>query len=932
MIGKVSTMGQNGILLKVLLVAFTIGLLVNTTQGQFLNMENPPYLNFGWLDYRNYRENVPIYRQFDYFGNFMVEGFDAFLWEEYRTIRPAAGSVLLKGKMYQQWLNHLAIARDAFAGWSTSLTIGNAVRTVFTPLTLSLTRYNGIRWDMASDNNQFTVLTTRISDPERFWYLEPLGADLFSSINEGAYLLGGHWQTFVGGFLRLGATYLNLHRYDSFRTAAENSWKGVAIRDAIPDTIYVRFSDDSPEDGVAGAAIYSIYATVKVRKGDKVVVERIEPCKIICSPGVVEHPPGYLQPGGYLEASGEFQAPTKFYSGVYKVPVYVDFVFPMPRRAFEVEFATLVANDYRISIRQVHHFTSTLPPADINVTGDLVRKDRPFYPYFPIRRAKGNVGDMSNKQVVRFQYGMLTGMTTMGLDAELRIGNFHLQGEIVRSTTDFQYPVMIGSRSDYKDFAYYVMAKQEIKPFTIGGELFSIGPKYYGYDNGQDVKYVYAYLWNKHDPKDRVLYRKYLFHPWRGPYWYFNNARQDPVARSREEVVFNPVYSLVEDNDDNDIWPDDWQQDWDVNYPERFFEPDAGIFPGWDKNGDAIPDYNQNNNLVPDWDEPFLQYYTEPMEFQYGDDNNNNFIIDAWEDDMLPDYPYYKDEAGKNFYISFVPLNGLTLTWGIVDIHQIAGGGINKIQYTKLNFSRQFGRKGEIWFEHMTKRVKDNIKNDWYEFVLNQRAALGEKTRYEQTLFEDPLCMRNSLVNRGFLSTKFSPIPNLNIINNIRYEINKQYADDFGAGLIQQEDRIDFIGVVNKADYNFRWGNLVVMPQLKLQYERWKRKSEVNPFIDNFLLIPILRVNYLITKRTKIQTGIQGFPLLENRFWDRVDSENTYSARNFIFLITNTTAYQGYKICTQIGWEYRNIDFDDLYQRDTDYYKFFVRASAGIEE
>ncbi|HDI51632.1 MAG TPA: hypothetical protein ENF45_03270 [Bacteroidetes bacterium] len=62
------------------------------------------------------------------------------------------------------------------------------------------------------------------------------------------------------------------------------------------------------------------------------------------------------------------------------------------------------------------------------------------------------------------------------------------------------------------------------------------------------------------------------------------------------------------------------------------------------------------------------------------------------------------------------------------------------------------------------------------------------------------------------------------------------------------------------------------------------------------------------------------------------EQQEYVSRTQFFFPHTNTTAYQGYKICTQIGWEYRNIDFDDPYQRDTDYYKFFVRASAGIEE
>lgn len=895
-----------------------MGTYVSLAHGQFLNRENPPYLNFGWLDYRSYRENVPIYRQFDYFGNFLVEGFDAFSWDEYRTIRPEEGSILIKGKMYQQWLNRLIIARDAFAGWSTRLTVGDGVRTVFTPLTMNLTRFNGIRWDMASDNNRFTILGSRTSDPVRLWYLQPLGMNLIKPVKEGLYLLGGHWESYLGGFLRLGATYINMHRYDSFRTAEQNSWKGVAVRDAIPDTIVVRFEDDSPDDGIGGACVFYIYGIVKVRLGERTVVQKIEPYQVVLSPGAIWH-----AEAGYWEASGWYQADG------YKLPVYVDFVFPMPSGTYEAEFFTLVANDYRICVRQSHRFlgkwVTQFPPS---------ARD-PFFPFFPIRRAQGNVRDMTNKRVVRFQYGMVTGMDFLGLDFELNLAGFRLRGEVVRNISHFQYPVLIGSWSSYKDYAYYLIATKEIKPFSFGAEWFSIGPKYNGYDWGQDYLPFERYFTKKWPAPEELKkwQQRYKFHPHRGHIWYFNEAREDPIAlQAWRETMFNPVYYLVEDNDDNDIWPDDWVQDWDVTTPERFFEPEAGIFPGWDKDGDGIPDYNRNNNPIPDWEEPFLQYYAEPIEFQYGDDNNNNFIIDAFEDDMLPDYPYYKDETGRSFYVSFAPIKGLKLTWGKTDIHQVAGGGINKMEYGKLNYSRKFTDKGEIWFEHMIKRVKDDIRNDWYQFTFKKAIEPLERVVYTQQRFEDPLMMKNSLVNRGFLATRFSPIPNLNIINNLRYEINKQYASKFEDGTSQDEDRMEFIGVVNKADYTFKWKNLIIMPQLKLQYQRWRWKSEENPFVDSFLLIPILRANYLLTKRTSIQFGIQGFPLLPNRHWDRANDENTYSSRNFIFLLSNYSYYRGYKVCAQVGWQYNSIDFDDPCQRDTDFYRFFVRFTAGIEQ
>ena len=99
-------------------------------------------------------------------------------------------------------------------------------------------------------------------------------------------------------------------------------------------------------------------------------------------------------------------------------------------------------------------------------------------------------------------------------------------------------------------------------------------------------------------------------------------------------------YEFVDDNDDQDRWPD-WKR---VNFePEGFIEGGTGItqawgvFPGLDENNDFISDFNQNQNLRPDYDEPFLRYNVDPPEFLFGMDMDHNTVIDRFEDDDLPD-------------------------------------------------------------------------------------------------------------------------------------------------------------------------------------------------------------------------------------------------------------------------------------------------------
>ena len=103
----------------------------------------------------------------------------------------------------------------------------------------------------------------------------------------------------------------------------------------------------------------------------------------------------------------------------------------------------------------------------------------------------------------------------------------------------------------------------------------------------------------------------------------------------------------MEDNDDQDRYPDTVRYDW--------LPGDSRVFPGWDANNDFIPDINQNDNfarsnVTPDYEEPFLRYGSDRPEFLFGVDMNNNFWVDQYENDELPDYPYRKDHRGYNIY------------------------------------------------------------------------------------------------------------------------------------------------------------------------------------------------------------------------------------------------------------------------------------------
>ena len=73
-------------------------------------------------------------------------------------------------------------------------------------------------------------------------------------------------------------------------------------------------------------------------------------------------------------------------------------------------------------------------------------------------------------------------------------------------------------------------------------------------------------------------------------------------------------YEFVDDNDDQDRFPDNQRIDW--------LTGDFQVFPGWDENNDFISDFNQNDNRrshrrneFPDYEEPFLRYNVDRPEF-----------------------------------------------------------------------------------------------------------------------------------------------------------------------------------------------------------------------------------------------------------------------------------------------------------------------------
>ena len=140
-------------------------------EGQFLSRDfrrlwaNQIFENYGAAGYRDYdleEEN----RRFDLFGDLLIDGVDIIEYSEIRRDAPGIrGSFETRNARYERFFKKLVIANEGFGNWSTRLIIGDHIRTFFTPMTLNLPNYNGIRWDGASRKSRFSVIASHLRDP-----------------------------------------------------------------------------------------------------------------------------------------------------------------------------------------------------------------------------------------------------------------------------------------------------------------------------------------------------------------------------------------------------------------------------------------------------------------------------------------------------------------------------------------------------------------------------------------------------------------------------------------------------------------------------------------------------------------------------------------------------------------------------------------------
>ena len=932
----------------------------------YLRWDRPQYRNYAYQNFVNYPNHTLPYQDtrrtyFGPMGNYLTTGYDLYKWEEVRTPGQEYGSSIFKPNlMYDlQWekvYNAMVVFHDGYGAWNYSFIVGDNLIARLSPMTLSMTDFNGLRLDLSMPYLQATALASRIERPHTFQYIaNPWAVEYTHFADDSTILLGGRLQADLGAG-SLGFNLSNSHVYQS--TKSGNSLKGV-LRPAQPltDWVIVRFTDDSPRDGFAGAHIQEVDLLVNGASRPDI------------APLVVSNPAGIRpQVGTVSTATGRFRATDYtlfaghrlYYRGRDELPLFSDyfvrrdhengedvsaianldgllssfdiespsaplaadgdreivFLFDLSEEPAvqSVEIEALLGNDYRVDVAAVY---------EVNPRGRTYHTQYSSTFYATVARARGNVQDKSNLKRVRFHVGEGTGIFAYSADFHLAVAGLEINGEYARSAVYARYPAHRENVPDFrssprfsqKDDAFYVNATHWLKRSRLGAEAFSINPRY------------------------TTTYRTFLF-------------EDRSLERTNLDGMLNHTlyWDLVEDNDDGDRFPDRRYGNLaGFTNDRQAFDLD-GVHLAQDEDNDGFPDSNSDGDPFPDYEEPFLMYNVEPNTYVYGLDRNHNDEPDSREDDGQVDYPYDPDQRGYHLFAQLDLTPRLSFGMGHYSVNEIAGSGRNHTSYALLTLDvRDIGGRRLLFAENNFRRVRDDIADEYIvvteiaerrgSFSVSGLQTVGTYSADNPPIFRsqfvaDLLQYQDSFVNETYFDLRLMPWAGLRLGQKLRARFNWQRGGRLHNQTFQVKRRLDFWTSVSRAEFALRWGKLSATPRYKFMLLRLADRERGVDLISEYRSIPILRLDYQLLERTSVRVGLQGFGPIPYRLRDQTARRESFEQRTAFATITNRTRYFGYELVTVIGVHKDHRDFDTDFQdvRNFDSLSLFVRALVGFTE
>ena len=760
---------------------------------------------------------------YDVYGNYLAKGW--LLYSIEQTAPEELGSAVFKDGRFGRWFSDVVVASDQKGQYSYSLTVANDLRTTFTPMVLTKPRMDGLQIDAASDKYETTLVFSRLSGPRG-----GIGQDVRRTSTTS--LLAGRVTAQVGDFVRLGFHNVNAHQTNStrdrevLRSLVTGSLNESQNQETV-STVEIVLRDDSPADGVGGAAFFPDASDILIHYADGSVDSGSD---MRFRPVVA----GGLPQPGYLSADGNEEIRLTY---DFNSPGFVNRAAGDKGDITEVELRLVLGNDYQVWMTSDRQTDAAGNPVLLLVA-----------------QAEGNVRDLSNLRTVSFDYGLPTATNVAGATIEVTdVLGLRLYGEYDASWTFRQYPNI--AREIHESSSGIVGARTA--PAWMLNASKQEG-RWFGYAEAYSI-----------DPR----YSTTAFIP--------ESDGDIDYAADRNKV------ELVEDNDDQDRFPDWFRGDWNT--------PDLQVFPGWDTNGDFVVDLNQNDNrvklnAVPDYEEPFLRFHVDRPEFLFGVDMNNNFWPDLYENDQAPDYPYPRDHEGYNAYAGIHLTSNLKVMAGILREELISSDQRNHSTYGMVHYYGSSPRFGRLRVFEMVKRVEDDIADPLLQWAPDNTILGGRLTPVE-----DPMLAPDTWVNQLFVGHALNA-QRLEVTSKLNYLLFHQRLGDARRLRLNLDRRDFFFGLVNKASYRLDAGPFVVEPRWKSEFLKQSRslfaaeeRSSLRQLAGGLAEVGVLA-------ETRLQAGLEYV-----YFRDYEEDSNDFTSTILGFQFSNVSAYQGYRITALAG-------------------------------
>ncbi len=857
-------------------------------QWEYTNYARDPYQRYVNV----FIEGEPFY---DLYGNYLTRGWLIYDWNQNQPVQ--FGSSIYKDPRFNSWFNTITVNSDSHGQYSYSITVGDRIRTTLTPLTFSKPRFNGVQMDFAADKYLATMLFSRVSLPT-------IGSTPNrdpSETSNATNLMAGRGVAQIGDFVKVGATMVNAHNTRTFAEAFQRSpfagTLGAAQTGAPVSGIALILGDDSPEDGEGGATLFA--HDIVITAEDAVTRQRTtyRTRDVSTDPALWPAVTGGSPRGGALAADGG-----------ERIVINYDFndlsyAGPRPTEIVDIRFDLVVSNDYRIQVWSDQQTGRNPTAPTLPMTGRDVDLLQP--PLLDVAVADGNVKDNSNQRRILFDYGLPTARMVYGFDVEVTdVWGFDAYAELDLSRAYRMYPNPSRADAD-RSFAtdasdaraWMINLSRQAYPYFLFGEAFDLDPDY--------------------------STQSYLV---------------DALGEIKYDDQRSHIYEFVDDNDDYDRNPD-WAR----------FSQGAGDplnFPGWDENNDFVSDFNQNdnvnkNNRLPDYDEPFFRYHADRPEFLFGIDLNNNNWIDRFENDDLPDLPYRTDQRGFNLYGGSFLGPEAKLTLGRLQVESISSQRRNRATYGLFTFDRTYPFARVRAFE-MVKRVKDSIPDDRFEMTPHLETT-------SLTIVQDILPARDTWITSSYLQLDYQPSDRLNVVNKLKFELYSQQGDAYRireqGPVLEESTRL--FGIINKADYTLRLGDLTIHPKIKSQFLQQTAFTIREEGRKEWAGTGIVLLRQPMLRNSLIETGAE-FVLFRELLRDEGElledgpTGATEDEQNLVLALqwSTTGSYLGYRLTTQFGlsyirtWEEQIVLGDEGLERDTDVRAFttsFITVYAGLQ-